>query len=94
MSEATESFTPADLCRIAGDAKSLYASDLVSKRPLASASDYLQRAIAQLVSVCNRMADLLGDESLRIGSGSDKPKYGLGLGGMAEMGVSCKTNGW
>jgi AAA+ superfamily predicted ATPase len=94
LASATEGFTPADLRRVAGDAKSLYAADIVHGRKLATANDYLHLAVDQLVAIRTRMADILGDESLRIGGSGQKPKYGLGLGGMAEMGVSCKTRGW
>ena len=93
LSDTTGGFTPADLRRITGDAKCLFAADHVKGRPLLTANDYLHRAVQNLVALRGRMADALGDESLRVGSGK-KPKYGLGLGGMSEMGVSCKTKGW
>lgn len=93
LSDATAGFTPADLRRIAGDAKSLYAADLTRERKLDTANGYLQRAVDTLVVTRNRMADLLGDDNMRVGEGR-KERYGLGMGGMAEMGVSCKTRGW
>lgn len=93
LSDATGGFTPADLRRITGDAKCLFAADHVKGRPLATANDYLHRAVENLVALRGRMADALGDESLRVGNGK-KQKYGLGVGGMSEMGVNCKTKGW
>lgn len=94
LSETTTGFTPADLRRITGDAKCLYAADQVKGRATTTAQAYLERAVANLVAVRGRMADVLGDDNLRIGDQKAKPKYGLGMGGMAEMSVSCKTNGW
>lgn len=93
LSDATDGFTPADLRRITGDAKCLFAADHVKGRALATANDYLHRAVGNLVAIRGRMADALGDDNLRVG-GWRKQKYGLGVGGMAEMSVSCKTKGW
>ena len=93
LSDATAGFTPADLRRIAGDAKSLYAADLTRERKLDTANGYLQRAVDTLVVTRNRMAHLLGDDNMRVGE-DRKERYGMGVGGMAEMNVSCKTTGW
>jgi AAA+ superfamily predicted ATPase len=93
LAKATEGFTPADLRRIAGDAKALYASDKVRERKLHSASEYLRRAIDNVVAVRSRMADSLGDESLRVGEPRKKSKYATGGGGMAAAGTSAAP-GW
>ena len=68
LGKMTAGFTPADLRRIAGDAKSLYAADIVAKRPLSSATQYLQTAIGDVVSDRNNMAAVLNDMNLRVGS--------------------------
>jgi len=94
LSDATEGFTPADLRRITGDAKCLYAADQLRGKPTTSAHEYLAHAVEHLIGVRARMAEALGDDSLRIGASSKREKYGMGVGGMAEMNVSCKTNGW
>lgn len=94
LSEATEGFTPADLRRITGDAKCLYAADQLRGQTTTSAHAYLARAIDHLIGVRARMAEALGDDSLRIGTDKKREKYGMGVGGMAEMNVSCKTRGW
>lgn len=67
LGQASGGFTPADLRRLAGDAKLLYAADVVAGRPLASAQDYMERAIAELVDLRGTMATHLADETLRIG---------------------------
>lgn len=67
LAEATESFTPADLRRIAGDAKSLYAADIVAERKVTTAMDYLIDAVNEIIAVRNSMAEALGDNSLRAG---------------------------
>ncbi len=69
VASITEGFTPADLRRLIGDAKALYASDLVAARPPALAAAYLERAVAEIVAVRNRMADGMGDERLRLKGG-------------------------
>lgn len=65
----TEGFTPADLRRVIGDAKSLYAVDMVRGTPPAAASSYLQGAITAIVEVRNRMADQIKDDGLRLKGG-------------------------
>lgn len=92
LAGATTGFTPADLRRIAADAKSLYAADLIREREPTTATEYLKRAVENVVSVRNRMADSLGDESLRVGE-PKKAKYGSGVGGAAEMGT-CAGKDW
>jgi transitional endoplasmic reticulum ATPase len=66
LAAATEGFTQADLRRVVGDAKSLFASDKVNGRRLLSATDYLLKAIEQVIELRTRMADSLGDETLRL----------------------------
>lgn len=92
LASATEGFTPADLRRIAADAKSLYAADLVRNREAQAANDYLQRAVHNVVSVRARMAEALGDANLLVGE-PRKAKYGSGVGGAAQMGT-CPAPGW
>lgn len=67
LAEATEGFTAADLRRIAGDAKALYAADLVAGRPTSVAMLYVVAAINEIVGVRADMAKMLGDPSLRAG---------------------------
>lgn len=67
LAAMTEGFTPADLRRIAGDAKLLYAADVVAKAPLKNATTYLAAAIEEIIAVRGRMADQLGDDALRVG---------------------------
>jgi len=74
LAELTDGFTPADLRRIAGDAKSLYAADLVAKRDPSVATDYVRRAVEDIITVRDNMAETLGDDSLRVGR-SIKAKY-------------------
>ncbi len=69
LAEATEGFTQADLRRVAGDAKSLYASDLVASRPAAAAAEYVRRAVENIMDLRSQMADSLGDETLRLKGG-------------------------
>ncbi len=69
LGPATEGFTPADLRRIAGDAKALYAYELSRGRPTGEANEYLQTAINNIIADRNRMADTLGDDSVRINKG-------------------------
>jgi len=66
---ATEGFTPADLRRIAGDAKSLYAYDLSRGKPAGKATEYLQTAVDNIIADRDRMADTIGDDSVRIQKG-------------------------
>jgi transitional endoplasmic reticulum ATPase len=96
----TDGFTPADLRRIVGDAKSLYAIDVIGGKPIGRTEDYLKTAVANLVALRAKMADNLHDESLRITSLSNVSvygdsskeakarrgaKYGAGVGGIAEL---------
>lgn len=94
LSEVTEGFTPADLRRITGDAKCLYAADHLRGKPVRGAHGYLAQAVDNLIATRERMAEALDDDRLRIGGNRKREKYGMGVGGMAEMNVSCKTNGW
>jgi transitional endoplasmic reticulum ATPase len=72
LASATEGFTQADLRRVAGDAKSLYASDLVKGREPVTAVDYVLNAVDAVIEVRGRMADSLGDEKLRLTGGKSK----------------------
>lgn len=54
-----EGFTPADLRRIAGDARLLYAADLANGRDAASATDYMVNATQDIIDVRARMARTL-----------------------------------
>jgi transitional endoplasmic reticulum ATPase len=69
LASITEGFTPADLRRLVGDAKAIYASDVVRDQKLRTAADYLQRAVDEIVATRNRMADSLGDQRLRLKGG-------------------------
>lgn len=68
LAETTDGFTPADLRRVVGDAKALYAMDMVKGRRQLKTSTYLQNAIDDLIRLRNDMADSLGDEKLRVGN--------------------------
>lgn len=50
-----EGFTPADIRRLAGDAKILFAADLAAGRPSRPASEYLVQAINAIVQVRKRL---------------------------------------
>jgi transitional endoplasmic reticulum ATPase len=63
----TPGFTPADLRRVIGDAKALYASDRVRERPIASGTAYVERAVADIVASRSAMATNLADPTLRVG---------------------------
>jgi SpoVK/Ycf46/Vps4 family AAA+-type ATPase len=93
IAAVTQSYTPADLRRVVGDAKLLCAADVAASQPLESATTYLERAVEDLSAARWRMADLRSDENIRIG-GQPKGKYALGVGGLSEIGVGCKMNGW
>jgi transitional endoplasmic reticulum ATPase len=67
LATLTDGFTPADLRRVAGDAKSLYAADVVAQRPIASATHYGEQAIADLLEGRNAMARNLADPAMRLG---------------------------
>lgn len=62
----TEGFTPADLRRLVGDAKSRLAADIVRDRPRLGMSSYFEAAVREIVAVRNRMADTLDDQQLRL----------------------------
>ena len=99
LAEATSGFTPADLRRIAGDAKSLYAADIVKKAEPVTATEYVRRAVESIIAVRGRMADSLKDESLRVGlaarddKGDKKKKY-AGMGGGADVSACGPECGW
>jgi ATP-dependent 26S proteasome regulatory subunit len=67
LARATDGFTPADLRRIAADARLLYAADIVAKHEPGTATHYLAAAISDIVAVRAHMADQLGDDTLRVG---------------------------
>lgn len=106
LAQLTDGFTPADLRRIASDAKALFAMEQLREKPASSAQVYLERAIANLVDLRARMADNLHDESLRISSLSSasiyagdgtRPgpaKYGAGIGGLVESATTCDLKKW
>ncbi|MEJ0037953.1 MAG: AAA family ATPase [Gammaproteobacteria bacterium] len=94
LAKATEGFTPADLRRIATDAKALYASDKVNKRTTRQGTDYVKRAVDNIMASRSRMASSLGDESLRVGEDRKKSKYGMGAGGMAQISVCGISKDW
>jgi transitional endoplasmic reticulum ATPase len=66
IAEATEDFTPADLRRLASEAKVLHAADRLRARPLLSANAYVDLAIAEMIDQRDVMARQLADEGLRI----------------------------
>jgi transitional endoplasmic reticulum ATPase len=66
IAQATEGFTPADLRRLASEAKVLHAADRLRARPLLSANAYVELAIAEMIDQRDVMARQLADESLRI----------------------------
>ena len=86
--------TAADLRRLAQDAKALYAADVSKQRSAKPALDYLLTALKDLAAVRNHMAHLLDDSNLVVGQTPPAERYGTGHGGLAEIGVSCKTSGW
>ena len=53
----TEGFTPADLRRIAGDARLLHASDIAKGSAALSANDYLSAAANEIIDVRKRLAE-------------------------------------
>jgi transitional endoplasmic reticulum ATPase len=66
IARETEGFTPADLRRLAGDARLLYAADLVAERPAKDATGYMLSAVEDLISTRAIMAERLADDALRI----------------------------
>ncbi|MEJ1964530.1 MAG: ATP-binding protein [Gammaproteobacteria bacterium] len=94
LAKATEGFTPADLRRIASDAKALFAADTVNKRTIRAGTDYVKSAVDNIMATRSRMANSLGDESLRVGEDRKKSKYGMGAGGMAQISVCGISKDW
>lgn len=94
LAKATDGFTPADLRRIAGDAKALYAADRIKNRRVETGTQYVERAVGNIVVVRNRMADSLDDETLRVGEEYRKGKYAMGSGGTASIGGKGSECGW
>jgi transitional endoplasmic reticulum ATPase len=94
LAKATDGFTPADLRRIAGDAKALYAADRVNKRATQAGTEYVKSAVDNIMATRSRMATTLGDESLRVGEDRKKSKYGMGAGGMAQISVCGISKDW
>lgn len=68
LSAVTEGFTPADLRRVAGDAKSLYASDIVRQRRLSTGTEYVRRAVEGVIASRVRMSESLKSESPHLGA--------------------------
>ncbi|MCU1785288.1 AAA family ATPase [Pseudomonas sp. 13B_2.1_Bac1] len=66
LAKLTEGFTPADLRRLVGDGKARLAADIVRKRPLRSADAYFRQAVTEIIAVRNRMASMLGGETLQV----------------------------
>jgi transitional endoplasmic reticulum ATPase len=54
--QRTDGFTPADLRRVTGDAKILYAADIAAGRPERHASEYLLKAIDSIEEMRRRLA--------------------------------------
>ncbi len=94
LSVLAENFTPADLRRVVGDARTFLAAAVISGSVVSNSETYLERAISELIGTRDRMADNLRDESLRIGTISSKAKYGQGIGGVVEAETSCTVKGW
>ncbi|MBN8885792.1 MAG: AAA family ATPase [Rudaea sp.] len=68
LARITHGCTPADLRRIVRDARTMYAADVVAGHSTVSASDYVRRSVEEIVASRNNMAQLLGDDRLRIGA--------------------------
>jgi len=66
LGSMTAGFTPADLRRLAADAKVFYAADVVRKQTIATATDYMRMAIEDLVGLREKMAERMNDSALRI----------------------------
>jgi transitional endoplasmic reticulum ATPase len=66
IARETTGFTPADLRRLAGDARLLYAADMVAGQSAQSINAYLLAAIADLVATRTVMAERLADDALRL----------------------------
>jgi transitional endoplasmic reticulum ATPase len=67
LGEATHGFTPADLRRVAADARTYYAADLDAERAPKSGTDYVMCGVERLIATREAMALNLADPSLRIG---------------------------
>lgn len=64
LGEMTAGFTPADLRRIAADARLLYAADLASGETASTATEYMVAATQDIIDVRARMAQTLGDRRI------------------------------
>jgi len=96
LARITEGFTPADLRRVANDAKALYAADVVRRRDIQATETYVLNAIEAIVDVRARMATTLADESLRLRDPLDvreQRRYASGIGGLAASGGGGEA-GW
>jgi ATP-dependent 26S proteasome regulatory subunit len=69
LAAMTEGFTPADLRRISGDARLLYANDIVTSRDASGADEYLSAAIRDIVEVRSHMAAALEGQTLNVDKG-------------------------
>ncbi|WP_296615438.1 ATP-binding protein [Sphingomonas sp.] len=94
VAERAEGFTPADLRRVVADAMAFFAADRLSGRPINEAAGYLVRAIDEIRDSRGRMADNLGDESLRLADTPMRGKYAAGIGGLVETNSTCQLIGW
>ncbi len=65
LASVTAGFTPADLRRVAGDAKLIYAADLARDRSPGNAGQYLSAAVENLLELRSIMARQLAEDSLR-----------------------------
>lgn len=68
IARQTQGFTPADLRRLTSDSKALLAADMVADRELQNGTVYFERSIQTMISIRNRMAELLSDTSLGLPS--------------------------
>jgi len=68
LAEASAGFTPADIRRVMGDARLLLAADRASGVPLRDATQYALQATEELKIMRGRMATVLNDNSLRVGT--------------------------
>lgn len=64
IANMTAGFTPADLRRVASDARLLYAADLTSSNAIKETTSYFTEAVNEIVSVRKAMAEQLSDSSL------------------------------
>ncbi|WP_296615444.1 ATP-binding protein [Sphingomonas sp.] len=94
VAERAENFNPADLRRVMADAMAYFAADEVAGRPTQTGDAYLVRAIEELIATRKRMAELLHDDSLRLGGSKNRDKYAMGIGGLVEASSSCSLIGW